>query len=252
VDFRYIEAVAIKWHDSGVNSTKDAQKYITQHEEKYSRYRLVLDFLGLKENELMKPQEEFLDKWFNTWSFSLELILEACKICSLRINEPNFNCIDGILSNWYKKGIKDIIADYIRTGEKDKYYTDNNAAASEDLKYSRLQLVVHNDINPNVHDYEGPCTHLRWINPKHIPNGSGDKKTDIHVACEDLLLQILSDITNTHKTMELKGLSNEKDENCGDWHFYDLDTSEFTIKHEKELLHPDLIKFPDPIIPDIY
>ena len=56
----------------------------------------------------MKPQQEFLDKWFDTWQFSIEMVLEACKICSLRINEPNFNYIDGILSNWNKKGIKNI------------------------------------------------------------------------------------------------------------------------------------------------
>lgn len=106
MDFRYIEKVAMGWHDSKIVTVDDAQRYIAQHEEKYNNYRLVLDFLGLKENDMMKPQEELLDKWFNTWEFSLEMVLEACKICSLRINEPNFNYIDGILSNWYKSGYK--------------------------------------------------------------------------------------------------------------------------------------------------
>lgn len=105
-DARYIEKVAIGWHESGIASLEDAQRYISLHEEKYNNYRLVLDFLGLKENEIMKPQEELLNKWFNTWGFPLEMVLEACKICSLRINEPNFSYIDGILSNWYKNGIK--------------------------------------------------------------------------------------------------------------------------------------------------
>jgi DnaD/phage-associated family protein len=108
VDSRYIEKVAIGWHDANVSSIEDAQRYIAQHEGKYNKYRLVLDFLGLKENDLMKPQQEFLDKWFDTWGFSLEMVLEACKICSLRINEPKFSYIDGILSNWHKKGAKEI------------------------------------------------------------------------------------------------------------------------------------------------
>lgn len=110
-DSRYIEKVAMSWHDSNITSIDDAQKYISKYEERYSNNRLVLDFLGLKENDVMKPQEEFLDKWFNTWNFSIEMVLEACKICSLRINEPNFSYIDGILSNWYKNGyrtLKDI------------------------------------------------------------------------------------------------------------------------------------------------
>lgn len=110
-DSRYIEKVAISWYDSNITSTDDAQKYISKYEGRYSNYRLVLDFLGLKENDLMKPQEEFLDKWLNIWNFSIEMVLEACKICSLRINEPNFSYIDGILSNWNKnsyKTLKDI------------------------------------------------------------------------------------------------------------------------------------------------
>lgn len=105
-DMRYMEKVAISWHESGITTLDDAQKYISHHEEKYNNYRLVLDFLGLRENEIMKPQQDFLDKWFNTWSFSLEMVLEACKICSLRINEPNFSYIDGILTKWHKNGIK--------------------------------------------------------------------------------------------------------------------------------------------------
>ena len=106
VDTRYIEKVAIAWHDSNIKSADEAQVYIAQHEGKFNNYRLVFDFLGLKENEIMKPQEEFLDKWFNIWGFTLEMVLEACKICSLRINEPNFSYIDGILTNWYKKDVK--------------------------------------------------------------------------------------------------------------------------------------------------
>ncbi|MDI6618742.1 MAG: DnaD domain protein [Clostridiales bacterium] len=105
-DFRYIEKVAISWNEAKIKTADDAQRYISMHEEKYNNYRLVLDFLGLKENDLMKPQEEFLNKWFDDWSFSLEMVLEACKICSLRINEPNFSYIDGILSNWHKNGYK--------------------------------------------------------------------------------------------------------------------------------------------------
>lgn len=107
-DFRYIEKVAISWHDAGIVSIDDAQKNIALHEGKYNNYRLVMDFLGLKENDLMKPQQDLMDKWFEAWQFSIDMVLEACKICSLRINEPNFNYIDGILSNWHKKGIKDI------------------------------------------------------------------------------------------------------------------------------------------------
>lgn len=137
LDSRYIEKVALNWHDENIISVDDAQKNIAQHEGKYNNYRLVLDFLGLKENELMKPQQELLDKWFGQWGFSVEVVLEACKICSLRINEPNFSYIDGILSNWNKQGvknIKDIANEGRKSGKGVKFKAPVNSFNSYDQR----------------------------------------------------------------------------------------------------------------------
>ncbi|KPU42856.1 replication initiation and membrane attachment [Oxobacter pfennigii] len=158
VDSRYFEKVAIAWHDANIASVEDAQKYITQHEEKYNKYRLILDFLGLKEHDLMKPQEEFLDKWFSNWNFSLELVLEACKICSLRINEPNFSYIDGILSNWSKQGIKTLreveTADSKKKSKNMKFKAPVNTfnsydQRSYDIKELEKKLLGIEEVTPD-------------------------------------------------------------------------------------------------------
>lgn len=154
VDSRYIERVAISWHDSNVSSLEDAQKYIAKFESKYNNYRLVLDFLGLKENDIMKPQQDFLDKWFNDWKFSLEMVLEACKICSLRINEPNFSYIDGILSNWHKNNIKSLkdveSSDSKKKGKNVKFKAPVNTfnsydQRSYDIKELEKRLLGRNE-----------------------------------------------------------------------------------------------------------
>jgi DnaD/phage-associated family protein len=106
-DIRYMEKVALNWHDIGVKTLRDAQTNITKHEEKWNKYRAVLTFMGIKD-DISKPQEEFLDKWLIKYGFDAEVINEAVRICISRINESNFSYIDAILNDWNKNNVKTI------------------------------------------------------------------------------------------------------------------------------------------------
>lgn len=107
-DIRYIEKVGLVWHDNGIKSLDDAQNYITKHEEKWNSYRSILSFMGIKDNEVSKPQEEFLEKWLFKFNMPVDVIQEAVRICTMRINESNFSYIDKILADWSKNGVKNI------------------------------------------------------------------------------------------------------------------------------------------------
>lgn len=104
-DYRYIEKIAIGWFDSKIITIEDAQAYIKRHEDKWIKIRKILNYLGIKDGEVMKPQEDMLDKWINTYKFPLEVIYKACDICFERINKAEFKYIDGILTSWFKDGI---------------------------------------------------------------------------------------------------------------------------------------------------
>ncbi|MCR3757398.1 DnaD domain protein [Clostridium felsineum] len=105
-NYRYIEKIALSWHDSKIKSIEDAQTYITKHEDKWIKIRKVLEYLGVKDAEIMKPQEQLLTKWLESFSFPLDVIFRACDICFERINKADFKYIDAILTNWFKAGIK--------------------------------------------------------------------------------------------------------------------------------------------------
>lgn len=105
-DARYIEKVAIGWYDSGIKTIEDAQGYITKTEDKWIKIRKILNYLGIKNTDIMKPQEDMLDKWLFTYNFSLELIFKASDICFERLSRADFKYIDGILTKWNKDGIK--------------------------------------------------------------------------------------------------------------------------------------------------
>ncbi|MFL0247953.1 DnaD domain protein [Candidatus Clostridium stratigraminis] len=104
-DYRYIEKIAIGWFDSKIITIEEAQAYIKRHEDKWIKIRKILNYLGIKDGEVMKPQEDMLDKWINTYKFPLEVIYKACDICFERINKAEFKYIDGILTSWFKDGI---------------------------------------------------------------------------------------------------------------------------------------------------
>ena len=109
-DYRYIEKVAIAWHDMKIVTIEDAQNYIKKTEDKWIKIRHILKYLGIKNPELMKPQEEMLEKWIVEFAFPLEVIEKACNICFQRLNRADFKYIDGILSSWNKNNLKTIKA----------------------------------------------------------------------------------------------------------------------------------------------
>lgn len=123
-DIRYIEKVALAWNEAGIRTLQDAQNYITKHEDKWKQYRAILGYMGIKDGDIAKPQEEAMERWLYKYGFSLDVIQEACKICILKLNESNFNYIEAILSNWNKSGYK-TLADI--KGHSKKPKTDKKA-----------------------------------------------------------------------------------------------------------------------------
>lgn len=102
----YIEKVALAWHDSGIKTIEEANRQIANTEDKWVKIREVLNYLGIKNTDIMKPQQDMIEKWLLDYNFSTEVILRACKICSERLNRADFKYIDGILRKWNEAGYK--------------------------------------------------------------------------------------------------------------------------------------------------
>lgn len=105
-NFRYIEKVAIAWNEMNIKTIDDAQNYIRKTEDKWGTYREILKFLGIRNADIMKPQEDMLEKWTSSYNYSLDIIKKACDICFQRLNRADFKYIDGILSSWNKDNLR--------------------------------------------------------------------------------------------------------------------------------------------------
>lgn len=128
VDSRYIEKIAIVWHDTNIKNIEEAQIFIKKHEDKWITIRKILNYLGIKATEIMKPQEQMLEKWINVYNFPVDIIYKACDVCFERINKADFKYIDGILNSWFKEGITSL--QDIEKKDKKKVPFNKNTAAN--------------------------------------------------------------------------------------------------------------------------
>lgn len=149
-DYRYIEKVAIAWHDMNITTIDDAQNYIKKTEDKWVKIRHILNYLGIKNPDLMKPQEEMLEKWIVDYAFPLEVIEKACNICFQRLNRSDFKYIDGILSSWNKSKLKTL--DDIE--KKEASYKNNQSNRNFTSKQPEVNPLKFNNFEAREYDYD--------------------------------------------------------------------------------------------------
>lgn len=147
-DYRYFEKVALAWFDANIKTIEDAQLFIKRHEDKWIKYRKILSYLGIKDADIMKPQEDMLNKWVNQYQFSVEVIYKACEICFERLNRADFKYIDGILNSWHKDSIKSL-EDVAAKDSKKISYKKNNSYNNTNSKPSTF-----NNFEQRVYDFD--------------------------------------------------------------------------------------------------
>ena len=98
----YIEKVALSWAADGISSAEEAKTAIALYNEKHSA---VMKAFGL--NRAPVPAElTYLQRWFDEYGFSADMVAEACNRTVLAINKPDFKYTDRILTSWYEQQIR--------------------------------------------------------------------------------------------------------------------------------------------------
>lgn len=103
-DLRYIEKTAMAWAEKGVRTPAQAKLQATPMD------RFVYDVMNAlgKNSKPTHTEVSYVDKWRNTYGFSPDMILEACRKTVLATDSHRFNYADGILSRWHEAGITSI------------------------------------------------------------------------------------------------------------------------------------------------
>lgn len=123
-NFRYIEKVALDWYDRGIDSFEKAEVLIKNLEKKARIETSVQGYFGIDNRALSKKEKEYIETWAGTLNMSLEMIKQAYEVCIDKKSKLSFPYINGILTDWSKKGFKTVgdITDDIQKSTDEKSY----------------------------------------------------------------------------------------------------------------------------------
>lgn len=100
---RYMESVALNWNKNGITTISEAKSY----SEGFSKNSFaVMKALGQTGRAPATAEKKLIDKWFQKFGFSKEIVLEACNRTILAIHSPSFEYVDTILTSWNKEKVK--------------------------------------------------------------------------------------------------------------------------------------------------
>lgn len=102
---RYIETVAISWHEKGFATVEEARAYADGFGKDTFA---VMRCFGLTDRKPGDGEKQMMERWFSEYGFSRELVIEACNRTMEAIHSPSFRYADKILSQWKKAGVKSV------------------------------------------------------------------------------------------------------------------------------------------------
>ena len=100
---RYMEKVALNWHEKGID-TVDKAKAWTEHfnQDAFA----VMKAFGINDRRPGNTEWDSIERWYKTWGFSRQMVVEACNRTMAAIHKPSFQYADRILEEWHKNGIR--------------------------------------------------------------------------------------------------------------------------------------------------
>lgn len=102
---RYLETVALSWHEKGFRTVEQAKGYASG----FTRDSFaVMKAFGLSERRPGDAELELIERWFQVYGFTREVVLEACNRTLGTIHSPSFRYADKILMQWKNAGVKNL------------------------------------------------------------------------------------------------------------------------------------------------
>jgi DnaD/phage-associated family protein len=138
ISMRYIETVAISWHEKGFATAEEARAYA----ESFSKNTFsVMKAFGLTDRKPGEQEKATIDRWFTTYGFTKELVLEACNRTMNATHSPSFQYAERILADWKKAGVKSM-RDVTELDQK--HQTKTRPAARTQTKQTSNPNQFHN------------------------------------------------------------------------------------------------------------
>ncbi len=147
----YLKKVGLAWHESGIRDVASAKQETTTFNK---HYYTILKAFGIRNRAPVEKEAEMMDRWLNTYGFTIDLITEACQRTVSKIGQPSFQYAEGILSKWKEQGVRSMADVEHRDAEhqkRKKAASDQNAARKTAPAASNNRF---NNFHQREYDYQ--------------------------------------------------------------------------------------------------
>jgi len=144
-NMNYIEKVAISWHENGIVTIEDADKFISSEKEKNSYFYSLRKLFGIDNRALSKAEENYLKKWKDTLNMDENMVALAYEYCIMHTSKLSFPYMNSILERWNKIGIHTVAAaeeDHENFKNKNKQNNNLDVYTDKNLDYDELEKIM--------------------------------------------------------------------------------------------------------------
>ncbi|MBR0119883.1 MAG: DnaD domain protein [Eubacterium sp.] len=100
---RYLETIAVDWAGKGIHTVEDAKAESDGYKNKYLSVKKAL---GIR-RDFAPVEKDIIDSW-DTYHFSEDIIIEACRRTVLQTGDTNLNYVSKILEGWKNQGVTNL------------------------------------------------------------------------------------------------------------------------------------------------
>lgn len=143
-NIRYIEKVAISWHEQGVISPEDIMEYIAREEEKNTTSYKLRKAMGIADRPITAPEEAYLNKWCEEFKIPEDMIILAYEFCLLNTSKLSFPYMDKIIERWHSQGIMTRAQAEEDNQKYKKKPTGGNDIYKDKFSHSDLEALTRN------------------------------------------------------------------------------------------------------------
>ncbi len=105
---RYVLTVAHRWHERGIRTSEAAKLLEDRYGKSQQMYYDILGFLGIRGRSPIDREKAIMDQWLTEYSFSREIIQEACARTVLATSRPTLAYAGKILGRWHTAGVRTV------------------------------------------------------------------------------------------------------------------------------------------------
>lgn len=142
----YIKKTALAWADEEITTVSQAKASTNlYHKNCYT----IFNAFGIKGRKPVEFEVNYINKWTNEYSFTLDIIHNACTRTLKQTHQPSFEYADKILTDWHNKGVKHM--DDINL--LDQEHKKMKAQTTDKQKDNAASKNKFNNFNQRSYDY---------------------------------------------------------------------------------------------------